>query len=90
MCLHVYLFPFQTYTGLKRQFHLHVRLTPLTFPECSAGGLSLHIEDLHLVLLALNLSILDADILKMVQQVRLMLFLLNIVDHPMSFILLST
>ena len=35
MCLHVYLITFQTYTGLKRQFHLHVRLTTLNFPECN-------------------------------------------------------
>ena len=45
-----------------------------------------HIGDLHLVLPALNLSILDADILIMVQQVRLMMFLLNMVDYPMSFL----
>ena len=41
MCLHVYLITFQTYTGLKRQFHLHVRMTPLTFPECSVQCQSL-------------------------------------------------
>ena len=43
-----------------------------------------------MVLPALNLSILDAGILIMVQQVRLMMFSLNMVDYPMSFLLLST
>ena len=43
-----------------------------------------------LVLPALNLSILDAGILIMVQQVRLMMFSLNMVDYPMTFLLLST
>ena len=46
--------------------------------------------DLHLVLPALNMSTLDAGILIMVQQVRLMLFSLNMVDYSMSFLLLST
>ena len=46
--------------------------------------------DLQLVLPALNLSNLDAGILIMVQQVRLMMFLLNMVDYFMSFIQLST
>jgi len=47
-------------------------------------------EDLCLVHPALNLSILDAGILIMVQQVRLMMFSLNMVDYPMSFLSLST
>ena len=38
----------------------------------------------------LNLSRLDADILIMVQQVRLMMFSLNMVDFLMSFLSLST
>ena len=42
--------------------------------------------DMHLVLPALNLSILDAGILIMVQEVRLMMFSLNMVDYPMSFL----
>ena len=42
---------------------------------------------LHLVLLALNLSILDVGILIMVQQVSLMMFSLAMVDLPMSFLL---
>ena len=37
--------------------------------------------DLHLVLSALNLSTLNARILIMMKQVRLMIFLLNMVDH---------
>ena len=46
--------------------------------------------DLHLVLPALNLSTRNAGILIMMQQVRLMMFSLNMVDYSMSFLLLST
>ena len=46
--------------------------------------------DLHLVLPALNLSTLNAGISIMMQQVRLMMFSLNMVDYSMSFLLLST
>ena len=46
--------------------------------------------DLHLVLLALNLSILDVAILIMVHQVSLMMSYLTMVDYPVSFLLLST
>ena len=46
--------------------------------------------DLHLVLPALNLSNLNAGILIMMQQVRLMMFSLNMVDYSLSFLLLST
>ena len=46
--------------------------------------------DLHLVLPALNLSTLNAGILIMMQQVRLMMFSLNMVDYSMSFLSLST
>ena len=46
--------------------------------------------DLHIVLPALNLSNLNAGILMMMQQVRLMMFSLNMVDYSMSFLLLST
>ena len=49
-----------------------------------------YIGDLNLVHPALNLSILDAGILIMVQQVSLILFSLTMVDYPMSFLLLST
>ena len=45
---------------------------------------------MHLVLLSLNLSILDAGILKMVQQISLMMFSLNMVGYHMSLLLLST
>ena len=43
-----------------------------------------------MVLPALNLSILDAGILIMVQQVSLMMFSLNMADYPTSFLSLST
>ena len=46
--------------------------------------------DLHLVLPALNLSTRNAGILIMMQQVRLMMFSLNMVDYSMFFLLLST
>ena len=49
-----------------------------------------YMGDLHLVRHALNLSILDADILIMVLQVSLMMFSLNMKDYPMSFLSLST
>ena len=45
---------------------------------------------LHVVLPALNLSTLNAGILIMMQQVRLMMFSQNTVDYSMSFLLLST
>ena len=45
---------------------------------------------MHLVLLVLNLSTLDAGILIMLQQVWSMMFSLNIVDYSLSFLLLST
>ena len=46
--------------------------------------------DLHVVLPALKLSNMNAGILIMMQQVRLMMFSLNTVDYSMSFLLLST
>ena len=46
-------------------------------------------QDLHLVLPALNLSTLNAGILIMMHQVRSMMFLLNMVDYSMSFHSLS-
>ena len=52
--------------------------------------LLVYMGDLHLVYPALNLSILDASILKMVQQVSLMMFSLNMVDYSMSFLSLSS
>ena len=50
------------------------------------GRLKNSIGDLHFVLPALNVSILDAGILIMMQQVILMMFSLNIVDYSMSFL----
>ena len=38
-------------------------------------------RDLHIVLPSLNLSLLDAGILRMVKQVGLMMFSLNMVDY---------
>ena len=49
-----------------------------------------YMGDLHLVLPALNLSSLDAGILILVQQVRMMMLSLNLVDYSISFLLLST
>ena len=49
-----------------------------------------YMGDLHLVHPALNLSILNAGILIMVQQVSLIMFSLTMVDFPMSFLLLSS
>ena len=46
--------------------------------------------DMHLVLPALKLSTLNAGILIMMHQVRLMMFSLNMVDYSMSFLLLSS
>ena len=46
--------------------------------------------DLYLVLPALKFSTVDAGILIMVQQVRMMMFSLNMVDYSLSFLLLST
>ena len=46
--------------------------------------------DLYLVLPALNLSTLNAGILIMMQQVRLTMFSLNMVDYSTSFLSLST
>ena len=53
-------------------------------------SMSTYLGDLYLVHPALYLSILDADILIMVQQLSLMMFFLNMVDYSMSFLLLST
>ena len=50
----------------------------------------IYMGDLHLVLPALNLSTLDAGILIMVQQERMMMFSLNMVDYFVSFLLVST
>ena len=52
--------------------------------------MTLYMGDLHVVLPALKLSNMNAGILIMMQQVRLMMFSLNTVDYSMSFLLLST
>ena len=49
-----------------------------------------YMVDLNLVHPALNLSIQDAGILIMMQKVSLMMFSLNMVDYPISFLSLST
>ena len=48
-----------------------------------------YMDDLDWVLPAMILSTLDADILIMVQPVRLMMFSLNMMDYSMSFLSLS-
>ena len=45
--------------------------------------------DLHLVLPVLDFSTLNAGILILMQQVRLIMFSLNMVDYSMSFLSLS-
>ena len=49
-----------------------------------------YMGDLQLVYPALNLSTLDTGILIMVQYVSLIIFSLNMVNYPMSFLLLSS
>ena len=49
-----------------------------------------YMEDQQLVYSALKLYTLDAGILIMVQYVSLMMFSLNMVDYPMSFLLLAS
>ena len=50
----------------------------------------IYMGDLHVVFPALNLSTLDSGILIMVQQqVRLMMFSINMVDYSTSFLSLS-
>ena len=49
-----------------------------------------YMGDLQLVHPALNLSTLDAGILIMVQYVSLMMFSLDMMDYPISFLSLST
>ena len=67
--------------------------TPYRLTNRNSAGLlhqvHIHIGDLHFVLPALNLSNLDAGIFIMVQQVRMMMFSLDMVDYPMSSLLLS-
>ena len=66
----------------------------LYFTNRNSAGLFHHVlicmGDLYLVLPALNLSTLDDGILIMVQQERMMMFSLNMVDYSVSFLSLST
>ena len=68
--------------------------TPYRLTKRSSVGLFHHVlvymGNLHLVIHALNLSILDAGTLIVMRHEKLMMFSLNMVDYPMSFILLST
>ena len=67
--------------GLSTPYRLTIRNSARLFHH-----VLIYMGDLHLVVHALTLSNLDAGILIMVQQVRLMMFLLNMVDYPMSFL----
>ena len=68
--------------------------TPYRFTIWNSARLIHHVlfnmGDLHLVLPALNMITLNAGILIMMQQVRLMMFALNMVEYSMSFLWLST
>ena len=71
--------------GLSTPYRLTIRNSDRLFHH-----ILIHIGDLRLVLPAMKLSILDAGILIMVQQVRLMMFTFNMVDYSMSFLSLKT
>ena len=71
--------------GLSTPYRLTIRNSARLFHH-----VLFNMGDLHLVLPALNLSTLNAGILIMMQQVRLMMFSLNMVDYSMSFLLLSS
>ena len=66
--------------GLSTPYRLTIRNSARLFHNvlCNMG-------DLHLVFPALNLSTLNAGILIMMQQIRLMMFSLNMVNYSMSF-----
>ena len=70
--------------GLSTPYRLTIRNSARLFHH-----VLLNMGDLHLVLPALNLSTLNAGILIMMQQVRLMMFSLYMVDYSMSFLSLS-
>ena len=80
--------------GSKRSSPRFGLITPYRLTNRNSARLFHHVliymGDLHFVLPALNLSNLDADILIMVQQVRLMMFSLNMVEYSISFLSLST
>ena len=67
--------------GLSTPYRLTIRNSARRFHH-----ILFNMADLHLVLPALNLS----GILILMQQVRLMMFSLNMVDYSMPFLLLYT
>ena len=71
--------------GLSTPYRLTIRNSARLFHH-----VLFNMADLHLVLPALNLSTLNAGISIMMQQVRLMMFSLNMVDYSMSFLSLYT
>ena len=71
--------------GLSTPYRLTIRSSARLFHY-----VLFNMGDLHLVLSALNLSTLNAGILIMMQQVRLIMFLQNMVHYSMSFLLLCT
>ena len=71
--------------GLSTPYSLNIRKRARLFHH-----VLFNMGDLHVVLPTLKLSNMNAGILKMMQQVRLMMFSLNMVDYSMSFLLLST
>ena len=71
--------------GLSTHYRLTIRNSARLFHH-----VIFNMGVLHVVLPALNLSTLNAGILIMMQQLRLMMFSLNTVDYSMSFLLLST
>ena len=74
----------------KRQDWGSIRSSPRDGLTTPCRLIIRNMGDLRIVLPALNLSNLNAGILMMMQQVRLMMFSLNMVDYSMSFLLLST
>ena len=71
--------------GLSTPYRLTIRKSARLFHH-----VLFNMGDLHLFLPALNLSTLNAGILIMMQQIRLMMLSLNMVDYSISFLLLST
>ena len=70
--------------GLSTPYRLSIRNSARLFHH-----VLFNMGDLQLVLPALNLSTLNAGILIMMHQVRLMMFSPNMLDYSMSLLLLS-
>ena len=70
--------------GLSTPYRLNIRNSARLF-----NHVLIYMGNLHLVLHELNLSTLNAGILIIMHQVRLMMFSLNMVDCPISFLSLS-